>query len=151
MRAIVQRVSSASVTVDSSVVASISRGLLVLVGVAEGDTGQDAEALASKIAAMRVFPDEEGRMNLSVDDVAGEVLVVSQFTLLADVRRGRRPSFARAADPELARDLINQVSEFLIQGGIPVVEGRFGAKMSVALVNEGPVTIPIDTSNGKVL
>mgnify|MGYP001408862154 CR=1 FL=1 len=95
MRAIVQRVSSASVTVDSSVVASISRGLLVLVGVAEGDTGQDAEALASKIAAMRVFPDEEGRMNLSVDDVAGEVLVVSQFTLLADVRRGRRPSRVR--------------------------------------------------------
>ncbi len=126
-------------------VASIGRGLLLLVGVAQGDGEGEARRLAQKCAELRVFPDGEGRFNLSVMDVGGEALVVSQFTLLGDVRRGRRPSFARAAHPEEAEPVLDAFAEGLRQAGVPVLTGRFGAKMDVELVNDGPVTVVIDS------
>jgi D-tyrosyl-tRNA(Tyr) deacylase len=147
MRAVVQRVSSASVTIEGAARAAIGRGLLVLLGVAEGDTPADGEWLAQKIARLRIFPDDAGQMNRSVVDVAGEVLVVSQFTLLANTRKGTRPSFNDAAKPDVARTLYES---FLPQmeialGGRPVARGEFAAMMQVALVNDGPVTILLDT------
>jgi D-tyrosyl-tRNA(Tyr) deacylase len=145
MRAVIQRVSHASVEVDGGVVSSIDRGLLVLVGVAEGDTEAEAHRMAQKCAEMRIFSDEAGRFNLSLLDVGGAALVVSQFTLLADVRRGRRPSFVRAAAPEVAEPLVEVFAAALADAGIPVQTGRFGARMLVELVNEGPVTIVIDS------
>jgi len=146
MRAVVQRVASASVTIDGAVVGAIDRGLLVLLGVAEGDTPADGAWLAQKIAQLRIFPDAEDRMNRSVQDLAGGVLVVSQFTLFARVRKGTRPSFNGAAAPELARqlyeDFVRQLESTL---GHPVPTGRFAAMMQVALVNDGPVTLLLDT------
>ena len=147
MRAVVQRVSSASVTIDGAVSAAVDRGLLVLLGVAEGDTPADGEWLAQKIAKLRIFPDDAGQMNRSVVDVGGEVLVVSQFTLLASTRKGTRPSFNDAAKPDAARALYDS---FLLQleatlGGRPVARGEFAAMMQVALVNDGPVTLLLDT------
>ncbi len=146
MRAVVQRVSSASVTIEGAVVGEIGPGLLVLLGVAEGDTPADGAWLAQKIAQLRIFSDEADRMNRSVQDIAGGVLVVSQFTLFASTRKGTRPSFNAAAAPELAnslyQDFVRQLESLL---GRPVPTGRFGAMMQVALVNYGPVTLLIDT------
>lgn len=146
MRAVVQRVSSASVTIEGAVVGEIGPGLMVLLGVAEGDTPADGAWLAQKIAQLRIFADEADRMNRSVQDIAGGVLVVSQFTLFASTRKGTRPSFNAAAAPELAnslyQDFVRQLESLL---GRPVPTGRFGAMMQVALVNDGPVTLLIDT------
>jgi D-tyrosyl-tRNA(Tyr) deacylase len=136
VRAVVQRVSSASVTVDGERVAEIGRGLLVLLGVRNGDGPDDADRLARKLRALRVFEDDEGRMNLALDDVGGAVLCVSNFTLYGDARKGNRPSFVDAARPEEAEPLYERVREALGAEG-----GRFGARMSVELVNDGPVTL----------
>ena len=144
MRVVVQRVSRASVTVEGQLVGSIGRGLLALVGVADGDTETEARRLGQKCAEMRIFSDEAGRFNLSLVDVAGEALVVSQFTLLADVRRGRRPSFAAAAAPAVAEPLVEAFASAMQEAGVRVKTGRFGASMQVDLVNDGPVTIMID-------
>jgi D-tyrosyl-tRNA(Tyr) deacylase len=140
-----QRVSQASVTVDGEVVASIGPGLLLLVGAAEGDDAGTAERLAAKCAEMRVFADGDGKFDRSVVDVGGEALVVSQFTLLADVRRGTRPSFTDAARPEVAEPLVEAFAEALRGLGVRTQTGRFGAQMVVDLVNDGPVTIVVDS------
>ena len=139
MRALVQRVASASVTVDGEQVGAIGRGLLVLLGVREGDSEKQADRIAAKLAALRVFDDDAGRMNLSVRDVGGELLVVSNFTLYGDTRRGNRPSFVGAARPEEAERLVERVRAALGAQG-----GRFGARMAVELVNDGPVTLVLD-------
>ena len=145
MRAVVQRVSSASVEVDGQTVASIGRGFLVLLGVANGDTDREAEWLADKIAGLRIFEDEAGKMNLSVPDIGGAVLVVSQFTLLADCRKGRRPSFTDAAPPAEADRLYQVFVTALRRSNLPVETGVFQAHMAVGLVNDGPVTVVVDT------
>lgn len=145
MKAVLQRVSQASVTVDGAVVGQISRGLLVLLGVQQGDSDSDAHALADKTIALRIFEDAEGKMNLSVQDVKGSVLVVSQFTLLGDCRKGRRPSFIEAAPPELAERLYETFVASIGVKGIPVATGKFRAQMGVALVNDGPVTLLLDS------
>jgi D-tyrosyl-tRNA(Tyr) deacylase len=145
VRAVVQRVSSASVKVDDAVVGEIGRGLLVLLGVARDDTEADAALIAAKIAGLRIFDDEAGRMNLAVADVAGGVLVVSQFTLLGDCRGGRRPSYIEAAPPETANALYETVVAALRAAGLPVATGVFRAQMAVALVNDGPVTLLLDS------
>jgi D-tyrosyl-tRNA(Tyr) deacylase len=145
MRAVVQRVTRASVTVEGRVTGAIERGFLVLVGVALDDDERDAAALAAKIAGLRVFGDANGAMNLALADVAGAVLVVSQFTLLGDVRKGRRPSFIAAARGEQAERLYERVAAELRATGLHVETGIFGADMAVELVNDGPVTILLDT------
>jgi D-tyrosyl-tRNA(Tyr) deacylase len=146
MRAVIQRVSQASVTVDGEVVGQIGRGLLVLLGIGRMDAQNDASLLAEKIANMRIFPDQEGRFNRSILDISGEVLVVSQFTLYADTRRGRRPSFSDAAAPEIAAPLVLSFVEALRKRGLAVASGVFGAHMSVDLQNDGPVTIVLDSA-----
>ena len=151
MRAVVQRVSRAEVTVGSEVAGAIGPGLLVLVGVAEGDTDPDAEALADKLLGLRIFSDTEGRMNLDVATVGGAVLVVSQFTLLGDARRGRRPSFVAAARPEVAEPMMKVIEERIRAAGIAVATGRFGALMAVDSVNDGPVTILLEVRDGRVV
>ncbi len=145
MRAVIQRVSEASVSVDGDTIAAISRGLLVLLAVHETDTHADAVYVAEKIAGLRVFPDQEGKMNLPVTETEGEVLVISQFTLYGDVRRGRRPSFVEAAQPEVAIPLYERVCESVANAGVRVARGSFGAHMEVRLVNDGPVTILLDS------
>jgi D-tyrosyl-tRNA(Tyr) deacylase len=145
MRAVLQRVSSASVTVDGRQVGAIGAGLLVLVGVEQGDDTQDVAFVAGKIRDLRVFDDEQGRMNRSVADAGGGVLVVSQFTLLGDCRKGRRPSFDAAAPPEPARRLYEAVVDQLRRDGLPVETGAFQAMMDVSLVNDGPVTLLLDS------
>src|SRR3990170_2019232 len=147
MRVVLQRVSRASVTVGGEEVAFVGRGLLLLVGVGEGDDQAEARRLAAKCAEMRIFPDAEGRFNLSVTETGGEALVVSQFTLFADTRRGRRPGFTEAARPELAEPLVEAFVQALREAGVPAQTGRFGAKMEVALVNDGPVTIILDSAD----
>lgn len=141
MRLVLQRVSSASVSVAGSVVAAIGPGLVVLAGVGPADTPAAAERLAGKVAALRIFPDGDGKMNVSVLDAAGSCLVVSQFTLYADARKGTRPSFTGAARPELAVPVLSAFAGALRGAGVPVEQGVFGAHMEVALVNDGPVTI----------
>ena len=145
MRIVLQRVTSASVAVDGETVGAIGRGLLLLVGVAQGDDEAQARNLAHKCAEMRIFSDSEGLFNLSLLDIGGEALVVSQFTLLADVRRGRRPSFVTAAPPEAAESLVEAFAQALRNAGVPTQTGRFGARMLVSLVNDGPVTIVLDS------
>jgi D-tyrosyl-tRNA(Tyr) deacylase len=145
MRAVVQRVTQASVSVEGAELAAIGRGFVVLIGVGVEDEAHDADALAHKIAGLRVFDDADGAMNLALADVGGAVLAVSQFTLLGDVRKGRRPSFIAAARGERAETLYERVVGGLRASGLTVGTGRFGAEMSVALVNDGPVTILIDT------
>jgi D-tyrosyl-tRNA(Tyr) deacylase len=145
MRAVVQRVSQASVTVDGTVVASIAKGFLVLLGVAQTDSTEDAHYLAGKVAGLRVFEDEAGKMNRALSEVGGEVLVISQFTLLGDCRKGRRPSFTEAASPEQAETLYQAFVEELRRGAIPVNTGRFQAHMHVNLTNDGPVTLLLDS------
>jgi D-tyrosyl-tRNA(Tyr) deacylase len=146
MRAVVTRVSSASVTVDGKIVGAIDAGLLVLLGVAHADTDADADALSKKIVDLRIFRDDAGAMNRSLVEAGGAVLVVSQFTLLGDARRGRRPSFIAAAGPEAGRELYERFVRCLRNLGTTVATGEFGATMAVASVNEGPVTILIDTT-----
>ena len=141
MRAVVQRVTRAAVLVEGETRGSVGRGLLVLLGVARGDAAPEAERLAAKVARLRVFADGDGRFALSVVDVGGEALVVSQFTLLADTARGNRPSFTDAAPPDDAEELYATFCAALEQAGVPVRTGVFGARMQVELVNDGPVTI----------
>lgn len=145
MRAVVQRVARASVTVANEVVGEIGKGLLVLLGVARDDREADAEYLAEKIAALRIFDDEEGRMNLSLQDLRGAVLVVSQFTLYGDVRRGLRPSWFDAAPPDVAQPLYEHFVSLLRKNVGQVATGSFRQMMSVELINEGPVTILLDS------
>jgi D-tyrosyl-tRNA(Tyr) deacylase len=145
MRAVLQRVAKAVVSVNSREVASIDRGLLVLLGVHEDDSNAEAVWLAGKLAGLRVFEDDRGKMNLSVLDVDGTILAVSQFTLLADCRKGKRPSFTDAKDPEEGRRLFDLFVDELRGHGLEVATGVFGAKMEVSLVNDGPVTVVIDT------
>jgi D-tyrosyl-tRNA(Tyr) deacylase len=149
MKAVIQRVSKASVTVEGKVVGQIGRGLLVLLGVGRGDGQSEAILIAEKIANMRIFPDEKGRFNHSVLDIRGEVLVVSQFTLYGDTRRGRRPSFSDAAQPEIAAPLLDTFIEVLYKRGVVVASGVFGAHMYVDLQNDGPVTIVLDSATFK--
>lgn len=150
MRVVLQRVSAASVRVGPEVVATIGNGLCLLVGISEDDTTEDVEAAVAKIATLRVFADSEERMNLSVEDVGGEVLLVSQFTLYGEVRRGRRPSFTRAAPPDVAAPLIAQMASRFRDRGLAVAEGEFGARMNVELINEGPVTLALEINGGLV-
>jgi len=145
MRAVVQRVSRAEVRVEGAVTGSVQRGLLVLVGVAKGDSPEDARVTAEKVAALRIFEDQGGKMNLSVADVGGGVLVVSQFTLLGDTRKGNRPGFSDAASPDEASALYQSVCQLLRDRGVPVAQGVFRAHMEVELVNDGPVTILLDS------
>jgi len=148
MRVVIQRVSSASVSVDKEVIGSCGNGLLILAGIEEADTEQDAAWLSAKIVNLRIFRDAEGKMNLSLKDINGEMLVVSQFTLHASTQKGNRPSYIRAARPEKALPLFNTFVEILKQeSGKPVATGEFGAHMEVGLINDGPVTIIIDTKN----
>jgi D-tyrosyl-tRNA(Tyr) deacylase len=141
MRALLQRVSKASVTVDEQTISAIGNGLLILLGVGHGDGEEQAKFLADKIANLRVFEDEQGKTNLSILDVKGEAVVVSQFTLYADTRKGRRPSFTDAALPEIAEPLVNRFIELLRGYGVPTQTGKFGAHMEVEIHNNGPVTI----------
>ena len=141
MRALIQRVTSASVTVDTEVVGQIGAGLLILVCAMQGDTEPQADALAAKIGKLRIFADEAGKMNLSLRDIGGSALVVSQFTLAADTSRGNRPGFSAAAPPQEGARLYERFAAQLKTQGIPVQTGRFGADMAVALTNDGPVTI----------
>jgi len=145
MRAVLQRVTQAGVTVANKKIASIGQGLLVLLGVEQGDGEKAADYVAEKVVNLRIFEDEAGKMNLSVSDIGGELLVVSQFTLLADCRKGRRPGFSQAALPELAEPLCEYFVERLRQRGLTVQTGRFRAEMAVDLVNDGPVTIMLDS------
>jgi D-tyrosyl-tRNA(Tyr) deacylase len=147
MRACIQRVSEADVTVGGRRIGRIGRGLLVLLGVARTDTVEEAGWLAEKVASLRIFEDDEGKMNRSLTEVDGEMLVVSQFTLYGDCRKGRRPSFVDAAGPALAEDLYNQFVSVVRGQGIEVATGRFREHMLVSLVNDGPVTVWIDTAD----
>ena len=145
MKAVIQRVSHASVVVEGEVVGRIGVGLLVLLGVGRDDAEEDARYVAGKVAGMRIFSDPEGKFNLSLADVGGSVLLVSQFTLYADTRRGRRPSFTEAAPPELAEALVDRCAQLLRAEGVHVETGRFGAHMKVELLNDGPVTVLLDS------
>lgn len=145
MRAVIQRVSSASVTVDGEVVGRIGQGLCVLLGVATDDTADDVAYMANKIVGLRVFEDDEGKMNRSVTEVGGAMLVVSQFTLYGDCRKGRRPSFVGAAGPEQGNELYESFVAAVREQGVTVETGRFRAMMDVALVNDGPVTLLVDS------
>ncbi|WP_413582562.1 D-aminoacyl-tRNA deacylase [Bdellovibrio sp. HCB288] len=144
MKAVVQRVLSASVTVDGKVISSIGPGFLTLLGVAKGDTEAQLQKLISKIADLRVFPDADGKMNLSLKDVKGEHLLVSQFTLLGDTSKGKRPSFIYAETPALAEPLYQKALELSQSAGIPTQGGIFGADMKIALLNDGPVTLLLE-------
>jgi D-tyrosyl-tRNA(Tyr) deacylase len=146
MKAVLQRVSHANVVVEGEVVGSITLGFLVLLGVGRGDTEEDVRYIARKIADLRVFSDADGKFNLALRDVGGAVLLVSQFTLYADTRRGRRPSFTDAAPPELGQALVERCARLLRESGLVVETGIFGAHMEVSLLNDGPVTIILDSS-----
>lgn len=145
MRAVVQRVTDADVSVDDKITGAIGKGYVVLLGVEEGDTESDADYMAEKITGLRVFEDAEGKMNLSMMDIGGELLSVSQFTLLGDVRKGKRPSFIKAARPEEASRLYQYFNEKVREKGIKVAEGVFQAEMLVRINNDGPVTILLDS------
>lgn len=146
MKAILQRVSAASVSIDDCEVSKIDRGFLVLLGVIEGDSVDDAHALAMKMLDLRIFEDDAKKMNLSIRDIKGELLIVSQFTLAADLKRGRRPSFDKAAKPAQAKDLYEFFCSICSNEKIPVKTGQFGADMQVSLINDGPVTIILDSA-----
>ncbi len=145
MRAVVQRVTEASVAVDEAVVGRIGRGCLVLLGVGQGDAAPDVDWIAEKLVGLRIFENASGRFDAALADVGGAVLLISQFTLYGDVRKGRRPSFTAAADPASAEPLYEQVASAIRTRGIPVATGRFGARMQVHLVNDGPVTLLLDS------
>ncbi len=146
MRAILQRVKGASVTVDGEVISQIGQGLAILLGVGKGDTAAIAAKMADKAARLRIFGDEDGKMNLSVLDIGGQALVVSQFTLYADTKRGRRPGFDSAAPPDIANELYEQFVEEMKALGVPVATGRFQSHMLFNIQNDGPVTITLDSS-----
>jgi len=150
MRLVIQRVSEASVTVDSVVTGRIGPGLMILCGIECDDTAEDAAWLVQKVAQMRIFSDAEGKMNLSVKDIGGGVLVVSQFTLAAELADGNRPSFSAAEDPAIAERLYLRVADRLRECGLPTATGRFGAKMEVTLCNDGPVTFVLCARDGRV-
>ena len=150
MRVVLQRVNRASVAVEGETVGQIGVGLLALVGVADGDDEADARAAAAKTVGMRIFPDDDGKMNRSVVDAGGSILLVSQFTLLGDVRKGRRPAFTTAATPDLAVSILETLAASIEATGVRVEHGRFGAHMIVDLVNDGPVTIVFDVTGGRV-
>jgi D-tyrosyl-tRNA(Tyr) deacylase len=145
MRALLQRVSHASVTVDKQIVGQIEQGLLILLGIGQGDTETQVKTLVEKIIHLRIFGDDEGKMNRSLLDIGGQALIVSQFTLYADTRRGRRPGFVRAAHPNIAEPLFEQFKARIAQYGVPTASGVFGASMDIELCNQGPVTIWLDT------
>ena len=145
MRAVLQRVKSASATVRGERISAIGRGLLILLGITRDDNEETVAQLADKVAALRIFEDENGKMNLSIGDASGEALVVPQFTLYADCRKGRRPSFTNAAPPDQARELYEMFCDHLAKSRIPTCRGEFGERMIVALENNGPVTIILDT------
>ncbi|HSL61879.1 MAG TPA: D-aminoacyl-tRNA deacylase [Desulfotignum sp.] len=145
MRALIQRVRQAQVMVDNTKVSGIGPGILVLLGVQEGDTEKDADFLVEKISHLRIFEDDRGKMNRSLKDLGLAMLVVSQFTLLGDCRKGRRPSFTRAALPDLAKALYTGFIEKAISAGIPTAAGQFQAEMEISLINHGPVTLMLDT------
>ena len=148
MKAVIQRVSQASVTIDNHIVAQIQSGLLVLVGIEDGDNQEDINWLTSKIANLRIFPDANNIMNLSLKDIEGEIIVVSQFTLHASTKKGNRPSYIKAAKPEIAIPLYEKfVSQMEVEINKKVQTGKFGADMKIALLNDGPVTLVIDTKN----
>ena len=147
MKAVIQRVQEASVRVDGEMVSSIGKGFMLLLGVMKGDSEKEAELLAKKTAALRVFEDENGKMNLSVNDVGGEILSVSQFTLCADCKKGNRPSFTDSEEPVRANELYEYFCNELLKNGVKSVKkGVFGADMKVSLINDGPVTITYDTN-----
>lgn len=145
MRSVLQRVKSASVTIDGEVVGKIGTGLLVLLGICDEDTDKDIVYLADKITGLRIFEDEDEKMNLSVEDIGGEILVVSQFTLYGDCRKGKRPSFTAAGKPDYANSMYEKFVEYLKNKGFLVKTGRFGADMQVELINDGPVTMLLDS------
>ena len=147
MRVVLQRVSHASVTVEEEVIGKIQRGFLLLVGVTHDDAMEDMEYLVRKIVQMRIFEDEEGKLNRSIQDIGGEILSVSQFTLYADTKKGNRPSFSKAAPGDVALEMFEQFNGLLRETGIPVETGQFGADMKVELLNDGPVTILLDSKN----
>lgn len=147
MRVILQRVAHASVTVDGEIIGKIQRGFLLLVGVTHDDAMEDMEYLVRKIVQMRIFEDEEGKLNRSIQDIGGEILSVSQFTLYADTKKGNRPSFSKAAPGDVALEMFEQFNVLLRDTGIPVETGQFGADMKVELLNDGPVTILLDSKN----
>ena len=150
MKAVFQRVTEASVTIDGNQISAIGNGILLLVGVCDGDTKEEAALLAKKVAELRVFCDENDKMNLSVLDIGGSILAVSQFTLCANTARGRRPDFMSAAKPDIALPLFNEFVSYLRQNGVQDVQtGEFGADMQVRLLNDGPVTILLDTDTWK--
>ena len=145
MRVVLQRVTHASVTVEEKVIGKIQRGFLLLVGVTHDDAMEDMEYLVRKIVQMRIFEDEEGKLNRSIQDIGGEILSVSQFTLYADTKKGNRPSFSKAAPGDVALEMFEQFNGLLRDTGIPVETGQFGADMKVELLNDGPVTILLDS------
>ena len=145
MRAIVQRVSQASVSVDDKIVGSIDKGLLVLLGIGKEDDDKDLEYLVDKVLGLRIFEDDDDKMNLSLLDIEGELLVISQFTLYGDVRKGRRPSFTASGDPDMAEKVYLEFVQRCIEKGIKTEKGIFGADMDVSLINQGPVTIMLDS------
>ena len=147
MRVVLQRVSHASVTVEEKVIGQIQRGFLLLVGVTHDDAIEDMEYLVRKIVQMRIFEDEEGKLNRSIQDIGGEILSVSQFTLYADTKKGNRPSFSKAAPGDFAIEMFEQFNGLLRDTGVPVETGQFGADMKVELLNDGPVTILLDSKN----
>ena len=147
MRVVLQRVSHASVTVEEKVIGKIQRGFLLLVGVTHDDTMEDMEYLVRKIVQMRIFEDEEGKLNRSIQDIGGEILSVSQFTLYAETKKGNRPSFSKAAPGDVAIEMFEQFNGLLRETGVPVETGQFGADMKVELLNDGPVTILLDSKN----
>lgn len=147
MKVVIQRAKNASVTVNEKVIGNIEHGLALLVGVTHDDTLEDAQYIVNKLVNLRIFEDDEGKMNLSLKDVKGSVLSISQFTLYADTRKGRRPSFINAAKPDQANELYKQFNQLIEDEGIPVETGEFGAMMCVQLTNEGPVTIIIDSKD----
>jgi len=149
VKAVLQRVTEARVTSEGRVLGEIGRGIVVLLGVALGDEESDARILAAKIANLRVFADAQSKFNLSILESGGQALVISQFTLIADARRGRRPSFDQAAAPDVAEALVDRFCQFLRDEGVPVQTGRFGAHMEVDIHNDGPVTIVLDTNDLK--
>jgi len=144
VKAVVQRVRQAKVSVEGKVVGQIPSGLVVLLGIAQGDSEQEAQWMANKIANLRIFADQDGKFNRSILDVGGQALVVAQFTLYGDARKGRRPSFTRAAPPEVAEPLVERVAQLLVDCGVPVACGQFRAHMLVEIHNDGPVTIILE-------
>jgi len=145
MRAVVQRVSKSSVSVDGNIIGAVNRGLMILIAVKNGDTENDAKFLAEKIPNLRIFEDEQGKFNISAHDASAELLVVSQFTLYGDCRRGRRPSFTDAAPPEVSEELYKKFVSFLRESGLKVEEGEFGGRMLVEIHNYGPVTLIVES------